>query len=69
MRNKTTAALFAILGGSLGLQKFYLGQIGWGITYAVFFWTGIPSVIGIIEGMMLLSMDFDKFDSIHNSKE
>lgn len=59
--NKISAALFAILLGTFGAHKFYLGQPGQGIFYLLFCWTGIPTVIGIIEGIMYLGqndMDF-----------
>ncbi len=32
-RTKLAAALFALFLGGLGIHKFYLGQIGWGIVY------------------------------------
>lgn len=59
--NRTSAALFAILLGSFGAHKFYLGQSGMGILYLLFCWTGIPTIVGVIEGIMYLSqsdMDF-----------
>lgn len=60
-KNKLAAGLFGILLGSLGIHKFYLGQIGWGIVYLLFCWTGIPGVIGIIEGIIYLSMSDEAF--------
>lgn len=60
-KNKLAAGLFAILLGSLGIHKFYLGQIGWGIVYILFCWTGIPGVIGIIEGIIYLTMSDEAF--------
>ena len=62
-KSKLAAALFALLLGGLGIHKFYLGRIGWGIVYLLFCWTFIPAIIGFIEGILLLVMsdsDFNK---------
>ena len=59
-KNRIGAALFAILLGGLGIHKFYLGRVGWGILYLVFCWTFIPSLVGLIEGIIyLVSSDAD----------
>ena len=55
-RNRVTAGVLAILLGGIGAHKFYLGQSGQGILYLLFCWTGIPLLIGIIEGVIYLSM-------------
>jgi len=60
-KNKVVAALLAIFLGGLGIHKFYLGKIGWGIIYLLFSWTGIPSIISIIEGIIYLTMSDAKF--------
>ncbi len=54
--NKLVAGLLAILLGSIGAHKFYLGQTGQGIIYLLLCWTFIPGVIGVIEGIIYLSM-------------
>jgi TM2 domain-containing membrane protein YozV len=61
MRNKTTAALLAILLGGLGVHKFYLGRPVQGVLYLVFCWTFIPAIVGFIEGLILLSQDEQQF--------
>jgi TM2 domain-containing membrane protein YozV len=61
MRNKTTAALLAILLGGLGVHKFYLGRPLQGLLYLVFCWTFIPAIVGFIEGLVLLSQDEQQF--------
>ena len=53
--------------GGLGVHKFYLGQIGWGIAYLVFFWTGIPALIGFVEGIWYLVQSDDAFHARYNS--
>jgi TM2 domain-containing membrane protein YozV/ribosomal protein L40E len=60
-RSKIAAALFAIFLGGLGIHKFYLGQIGWGILYLIFCWTFIPAFVGLIEGIVYLSMSDSAF--------
>jgi TM2 domain-containing membrane protein YozV len=60
-KNRLAAALFAILLGSFGIHKFYLGMTGWGIVYLLLCWTSIPTIVGIIEGILLLVMSDDEF--------
>ena len=60
-KSKLAAALFALFLGGLGLHKFYLGMIGWGIVYLLFCWTFIPALIGFIEGIILLIMTEEEF--------
>ena len=44
-RSRIAAALFALFLGGIGVHKFYLGQVGQGILYLLFFWTFIPAFI------------------------
>jgi len=60
-RNKTTAGIFALLLGGLGIHKFYLGQTAAGIVYLVFFWTFIPALISFVEGILFLTMTDEAF--------
>ncbi len=53
-KDRATAIAFALILGGLGIHKFYLGKIAQGVIYLVFSWTGIPSLIGWIEGIMYL---------------
>jgi TM2 domain-containing membrane protein YozV len=59
--NKTVAAVFAIILGTFGIHKFYLKRAGWGFIYLFFCWTGIPTILGFIEGVYLLLMTDDHF--------
>ena len=61
MKNKVVAGILAILLGDLGIHKFYLGKIGWGIIYLLFCWTGIPAIVGLIEGIIYLCTDNETF--------
>ena len=49
---KEVAALLSILLGDFGIGHFYTGQTTRGILDIVFFWTGIPAIIGLIEGII-----------------
>ena len=60
-RSKVVAGILAVLGGGLGLHKFYLGQPGWGIVYILFIWTGIPVILGLIEGIYYLTVSDEIF--------
>lgn len=60
-KSKVAAALFAILLGGLGIHKFYLGRVGWGILYILFCWTLIPAILGLIEGIIYLTMSDEAF--------
>lgn len=55
--NKTAASLLAILLGSFGIQHFYTGQILRGILDILFCWTYVPSIIGLVEGIIWLTED------------
>lgn len=58
---KVGAALFALLLGGFGAHKFYLGKPGQAIIYFLFCWTLIPTLIGIIEGIIYLTMSDNEF--------
>lgn len=60
-KNKVTAGILGILLGGIGVHKFYLGRVGAGIVYILFCWTGIPSIIGLIEGIIYLTATDEKF--------
>ena len=47
--------LLAVFLGSFGLHHFYLKQNGLGILYLIFFWTGIPGLIGLLEAFFMPS--------------
>lgn len=53
-KRRELAAALAVVLGTFGIHKFYLGQYGWGILYFLFSWSGIPAVAGLIEGIVLL---------------
>lgn len=66
MRNKNLAAVFAMFLGSFGVHRFYLGQVGLGIVYILFFWTSIPLFLGIIDALVFFGMSQEEFDHKYN---
>jgi TM2 domain-containing membrane protein YozV/ribosomal protein L40E len=60
-KSKLVAALLALFLGGFGVHKFYLGRTGWGVAYLLFCWTFIPTVVGFIEGILLLVMSDSEF--------
>jgi TM2 domain-containing membrane protein YozV len=66
-RNRTTAAIFALFLGGLGVHKFYLGQAGLGILYLLFCWTFVPAIVGFIEGIVYLTMNDQAFNAKYNA--
>ncbi|MBO7219483.1 MAG: TM2 domain-containing protein [Clostridia bacterium] len=61
-KNRIIAALLAFFAGSIGLHKFYMGNIASGIMYIIFWWTAIPSILSFIDGISLLCMTDSKFN-------
>ena len=68
MKSKITAGILAILLGGFGVHKFYLGKVGMGILYLVFCWTGIPGIVGLIEGIIYLTCSDDEFQTKYVTK-
>ncbi len=60
-RSREVAAVLAILLGGIGAHKFYLGSIFIGLLYLLFFWTAIPALIGLIEGVYYLTLSNEEF--------
>ena len=60
MKSRVAAILLALFLGGFGAHKFYLGQVGMGLLYLVFCWTGIPAIVALVEAILyLLASDED----------
>ena len=60
-KSRVVAIILAFFLGGLGIHKFYLGRIGWGIIYLIFCWTFIPSLIAFIEFIIYLCTSDEDF--------
>ena len=69
-KSKVGAAILALLLGGIGAQRFYLGKPGVGVLCILFAWTGIPALVGFIEGLIILvesDTDFEERYKVINS--
>lgn len=60
-KNRLTAAILGLILGGLGAHHFYLGNTLKGVIYLVFCWSYIPALLGLIEGIMLLTQSDEDF--------
>ncbi|PCG19966.1 TM2 domain-containing protein [Brachyspira sp. G79] len=60
------SALSLFLGG-IGIQKFYLGQYKRGVLYVLFFFTGIPYLLCVVDLLRFIFMSDDAFNMKYNS--
>lgn len=63
---RITAGVLAIILGGVGVHKFYLGAWGWGILYVLFFWTYLPAIAGLVEGILILTKSDQEFAQLYN---
>jgi len=52
-KDVTVGVLLALFLGGFGAHRFYMGQIGLGILYLVFVWTGVPSLVALVECFLM----------------
>ncbi|MFW6437071.1 MAG: NINE protein [Halococcoides sp.] len=60
--DQVAAGILAILLGGIGVHKFYQGNTRNGVLYLCFFWTGIPALLGLIEGVLMLVADEAEYE-------
>jgi TM2 domain-containing membrane protein YozV/RNA polymerase subunit RPABC4/transcription elongation factor Spt4 len=60
--DQVAAGILAILLGGIGVHKFYQGNTRNGVLYLCFFWTGIPAILGLIEGILMLMVEPDEYE-------
>lgn len=68
-RDKMTAAKIAFYFGGFGGHKFYLGRWLMGFVYLIFFWTLIPIIFGLFEGMAYAGMSEDEFQKKYGNRK
>ncbi len=66
MRDKNVAGILALFFGWAGIHRFYLGQVGLGILYAILLFTGVSAILGLIDAIVFFSMDQEVFDYKYN---
>lgn len=60
--DQVAAGILAILIGFIGAHKFYQGNTRNGVLYLCFFWTGIPAILGLVEGILMLVADEKEYE-------
>lgn len=60
-KSRVAAILLAFFLGGFGVHKFYLGRVGWGILYLVFFWTFIPAFLAFVEAIVYACTSEESF--------
>jgi len=70
-KDKTTAGILGILLGGLGIHHFYLGSTVTGIIELALtiISCGIGALLGLVEGILLLTMSQEEFDAKYNMRE
>jgi TM2 domain-containing membrane protein YozV len=66
MKDRNTAGILAILLGGVGIHKFYLGRGLQGLIYLLFCWTFLPAILGVVEGIIYLTMSEQAFHAKYN---
>lgn len=61
--DQVAAGVIAILLGWFGAHKFYQGNPKIGVLYLCFFWTGIPGLLGLVEGILMLAADEAEYEA------
>lgn len=65
-KDKIVAGIFAIFLGWLGVHRFYLGQVGWGIFYLVLAVTGLSAILAFIDAVAFFAMSSERFNRKYN---
>ena len=65
-RSRIVAIILAFFLGGLGIHKFYLRQVGWGILYLVLCWSYLSLVASIVDIIILAVMSDEEFDRKYN---
>ncbi len=60
-KSKGIAILLALCFGGVGAHKFYMGQIGRGFLYLLFFWTFVPLILSCVDIFRIAVCSDDAF--------
>lgn len=66
MKSRGVAILLALLLGGIGGHKYYLGQVGKGVLYTLFFWTWIPLILSIFDILIYIFTSDKNWDKKYN---
>lgn len=66
VRDRGVAALLALVAGPFGIHHFYLGRTTAGVLSLLFFWTGIPALVSVVNLLQLLFMHPARFRAKYN---
>lgn len=65
--SKTALLLITFFFGGIGAHKFYIGKNWQGVLYFLFFWTGIPGLIALIEFIIYIFTSSEKLQQKYSS--
>lgn len=60
-KNRTTALLLTLFLGGFGAHHYYMGRVGLGVLYTIFFWTLIPAIVAFVE-LFLIMKRVDRYN-------
>lgn len=67
LSRRVIAAILSLLLGSFGVQFFYLKKYFLGVLCVIFCSIGIPAIIGLVQGIIYLTMTDADFESKYPS--
>ena len=68
MKNKTTAWFLALFLWGLWVHKFYLKKTWRWVAYLLLCRTYVPAIVGIVEAIIIFSMNQEEFDKKYNQE-
>lgn len=66
LKSQTLTVMLAVLGGAFGFHRFYLRKYISGVFYLLFFWTAIPSLISLVEMILIAFMSPSEWAKKYN---
>jgi len=66
-KTRGMAAALAFALGAFGVHRFYLEEHGRGLAYAAFFWTFVPLLLSVRDGLRYITMEEGRFDATYNA--